>query len=203
MASVWVNAGAHPFAVALVPGVQHVHHLIAAHAQRAAVRLSGDFEVDSYVEWVAWSQLAVHYIALETTVYWRTEHAVEFDIQYSQITEATQYESFSRRQLDLFFCFLKTFPLSRTTLILVAPYLSCWDSNKNITYSHNWLDSAAWQVQSSAAMSSVLLPECWCPMKGFGFPLVCTPQAGAPIRAQNTWLEAHFFALPRETVTER
>lgn len=59
-AGVGVDTGAQPLTVALVPGVQDVHHLVTAHAQRAAVWLARDVEVDPYVEGVARSQCAIH-----------------------------------------------------------------------------------------------------------------------------------------------
>lgn len=59
--------------------------------------------------------------------------------------------------------------------------------NENSTYSRSLLDSATWLVQSSAAVSSELLPECWCLVKCFGSPHVCIPQAGQPITAQERW----------------
>lgn len=53
-----------------MPGVQHVHHLVAAHRQGAAVRLAGDVEVDADVEGVAGSQDAVGQVPLETVEGW-------------------------------------------------------------------------------------------------------------------------------------
>lgn len=66
-ASVRVDTGAEPLAAALVPGIQHVHHLIAAHGQRAGVQLAGDVEVEPYVEGVARSQHALRQVPLEAT----------------------------------------------------------------------------------------------------------------------------------------
>ncbi|TNN47620.1 hypothetical protein EYF80_042181 [Liparis tanakae] len=69
-AAVGVDVGAQPLAAALVPGVQHVHHLVAAHAQRAAVRLAGDVEVNPDVEGVARDQRAVRQVPLEAPLHW-------------------------------------------------------------------------------------------------------------------------------------
>lgn len=54
-AGVGVDSGAQPLAATLVPSVQHMHHLITAQAQRAAVQVAGDIEVDPYVEGVTGS----------------------------------------------------------------------------------------------------------------------------------------------------
>lgn len=64
-AAVGVHAGAQPLAAVLVPGVQHVHDLVTVDAQRAAVRLAGDVEVDAYVEGVSGSQRALRQVPLE------------------------------------------------------------------------------------------------------------------------------------------
>lgn len=47
-----VDTSAQPVAAALVPCVQHMHHLITGHWQGAVVRLAGDVQVDSDVEGV-------------------------------------------------------------------------------------------------------------------------------------------------------
>lgn len=65
-----VDASAQPVATALVPRVQHVHHLVTVHRQGAAVRLAGDVEVDADVEGVAGRQHAIGQIPLETVEGW-------------------------------------------------------------------------------------------------------------------------------------
>lgn len=52
-ASVGVHTSTQPLTAALVPGVQHMQHLITAYGQRAVVQLAGNVEVDPYVEGVA------------------------------------------------------------------------------------------------------------------------------------------------------
>ena len=193
VAGVGVDTGAQPLAAALVPGVQHVHHFIAAHAQGAAVRLAGDIEVDPYVEGVARSQSAVRQAPLKSSEGWSRTHThthTRFNFLHISFYHFnwTQQEDWSS---GVFLKILSLIVKNKVRIQMLFfhsgpdPLTDICKLDKNGTYSQSWLYSAAWLVRSSAAASNGLLPVCWYPMKCFGSPRVCIPQAAQPITAQD------------------
>lgn len=74
-------------------------------------------------------------------------------------------------------------------------------SNRNATYSPCWPGSADWLVQSSAVMSSGLLPEYWCPVRCFGVPLVCTlPTSQSENKTSKQMISSHNLFTIKSTV---
>lgn len=63
-----VDTGTQPFAFFLIHGVQNMEDLITSDVQRAAIRLAGDIQIETYVEGVSRYHCAIFNILQQPSV---------------------------------------------------------------------------------------------------------------------------------------